>query len=204
MSIQSLTPGAGAVGSTLTYTGIGTGLSASAVSFNTVNGINVGSANPVNINPSGGNIFLGSGSAIYGDNARSQGLGFFGGNEADLYQINKLIFNQDTTIQRTSANNITLPITNIPNLTLSTASTTFATPSIGGAIVGIGCDSATSSVAGFGLSSTTTAFITTPENYPGPVNAYTMLTNSSTVTTYVCAGATVTPTTTAYVVKIIR
>ena len=83
-------------------------------------------------------------------------------------------------------------------------SSTIITPSIGGTITTSGCDSATSSVAGYGLSSTTTGFFTTPENYPGPVSMYTMLTTSSTITTYVCADITITPTSTAYVVKIIK
>jgi len=85
-----------------------------------------------------------------------------------------------------------------------TGSSTIVTPSIGGAIVTSGCDSATSSVAGYGLSSTTTGFFTTPEIQPGAVSFYSVLTTSSTITTYVCADITITPTSTAYVVKIIK
>ena len=86
-------------------------------------------------------------------------------------------------------------------------SSTVITPSIGGAIVSGGCDSATTTVPS-GLSSTTTAFPTQPENNPGQTIggtwAYSVLTSPTLITTYVCSNVTVTPNSTAYVVKIIN
>lgn len=77
------------------------------------------------------------------------------------------------------------------------------TTAIGGAIVGVGCDTANTSVI-FSLSSTT-AFVTTPEGDPGNVAAaYTIALNSSTMQTKVCSAATVTPNSVKYIVKIIR
>lgn len=83
-------------------------------------------------------------------------------------------------------------------------SSTIITPSISGAIVGIGCDSATSSVDTY-ISSSTTAFITTPQTYPGAGLSWaSYLSASGIVTTQVCSDVTVTPTASKYVVKIIR
>lgn len=78
------------------------------------------------------------------------------------------------------------------------------TPSIGGAIVGLGCDSATTSIDST-VSSSTAAFITTPQNYPGDgLNWFSYLSASGVITTKVCSDVTVTPATTQYVVKIIK
>ena len=87
---------------------------------------------------------------------------------------------------------------------LSSASSSVITPSISGAIIGLGCDSATSSVD-VGISSSTTAFITTPQNYPGAgLTWQTYLSAPGVITTTVCSDVTVTPSASQYVVKIIR
>lgn len=84
------------------------------------------------------------------------------------------------------------------------ASSTVITSSISGAIVGLGCDSVTSSVATT-ISSSTTAFITTPQNYPGDgLNWFTYLSAPGVITTKVCSDVTVTPSASKYVVKIIQ
>lgn len=87
------------------------------------------------------------------------------------------------------------------------ASSTIVTSSIGGAIVSGGCDSATSSVDST-IASSTTSFITTPQNDPGTTVggtwAYSFLSSVGVLTTRVCANITVTPISTKYVVKIIR
>lgn len=81
---------------------------------------------------------------------------------------------------------------------------TLVTPSISGAIVGLGCDSATSSVDST-ISSSTTAFITTPQNYPGDgLNWFSYLSAPGVITTKVCSDVTITPSASQYVVKIIQ
>lgn len=90
------------------------------------------------------------------------------------------------------------------NFRLESASSTIITASISGAIVGLGCDSATSSVDS-SIASSTTAFITTPQNYPGDgLNWFTYLSATGVITTKVCSDVTVTPAASKYVVKIIR
>jgi hypothetical protein len=80
---------------------------------------------------------------------------------------------------------------------------TVVTGSISGAIVGLGCDSADTTVSG-GLSSTT-AFVTTPQTYPGDgLNWFSYLLNPTTIRTKVCSDVTVTPTASVYTVKIIK
>ncbi len=83
-------------------------------------------------------------------------------------------------------------------------SSTVETATIGGAIVGLGCDTGDTVVpAGIVLSSTT-AFITTPEADPGIIAApYSIAISSTTIRTKVCSGVTVTPNTVKYIVKII-
>lgn len=80
----------------------------------------------------------------------------------------------------------------------------FVTASISGAIVGLGCDSVTTTYAGSPLSSTT-AFITTPQSYPGDgLTWQSYLSSSTTITTKLCSDVTVTPAASVYNVKIIR
>lgn len=87
------------------------------------------------------------------------------------------------------------------------ASSTVVTPTIGGAIVSGGCDSATSSID-TSVTSSTASFVTTPQNDPGATLggtwAYSFLSAPGTLTTRVCANVTVTPNSTPYVVKIIK
>lgn len=85
-----------------------------------------------------------------------------------------------------------------------TGTATVITPSISGAIVGLGCDSATSSVDST-VASSTSAFITTPQNYPGDgLTWQTYLSAPGVITTKVCSDVTVTPSASQYVVKIIQ
>lgn len=87
------------------------------------------------------------------------------------------------------------------------ASSSVITPTIGGAIVSGGCDSATSSIDS-SITSSTAAFITTPVNDPGTTLggtwAYSLITAPGILTTRVCANISVTPNTTTYIVKIIK
>jgi hypothetical protein len=77
------------------------------------------------------------------------------------------------------------------------------TPSISGAIVGLGCDTATTSVDS--TVSSTTAFVTTPQTYPGDgLNWFSYFSAPSTITTKVCSDVTITPGASKYVVKIIK
>jgi hypothetical protein len=77
------------------------------------------------------------------------------------------------------------------------------TNSISGAIVGLGCDSA--DTASSVTLASTTAFITTPETYPGDgLTWQSYALNSTTFRTKVCSDVTVTPTASLYVVKIIN
>jgi hypothetical protein len=91
-------------------------------------------------------------------------------------------------------------------VTLTSASSSVITPVISGAIVGIGCDSATTTVDS-SVSSSTTAFITTPRNSlgsTGAVDVYSFLLSPGLIQTNVCSDVTLTPVATDYVVKIIR
>lgn len=84
------------------------------------------------------------------------------------------------------------------------ASSTLLSPSISGAIVGLGCDTATTSVDTT-FSSSTTAFITTPQVFPGAGLFWqSYLSSSGVITTEVCSTATVTPTASQYIIKIIK
>lgn len=77
------------------------------------------------------------------------------------------------------------------------------TASISGAIVGLGCDSVTTT-ASTTLASTT-AFVTTPQTYPGDgLNWFSYALNSTQIVTKVCSDVTVTPTASLYTVKIIK
>lgn len=77
------------------------------------------------------------------------------------------------------------------------------TPSIGGAIVGVGCDLATTTVD-TSISSSTTVFPTSPIGDPGNVpSPYTFLLSAGLIETKVCSGATVTPNSVPYIVKIL-
>lgn len=87
----------------------------------------------------------------------------------------------------------------------STSATT--TASIGGAIVGLGCDSAdTTFPAGTGIVlASTTTFVTTPQQYPGDgLNWFTYALTASTIRTKVCSDVTVTPVASTYNVRIIK
>ncbi len=75
------------------------------------------------------------------------------------------------------------------------------TGSIGGAIVGIGCDSGTATVTG-----ATTAMVAVAEatDYPGDgIFWKARVTNTDEVTVYVCSDVTVTPTASTYKVRVI-
>lgn len=77
------------------------------------------------------------------------------------------------------------------------------TTSISGAIVGLGCDSA--NTASPVTLASTTAFVTTPESYPGDgLTWQSYALNSTTIRTKVCSDVTVTPAASLYVVKIIK
>ena len=84
-------------------------------------------------------------------------------------------------------------------------SSSVVTPSLGGGSLAAGaCATVTSSIDS-SVTSSTAAFITTPQNYPGAGfwwDSY--LSSSSVVTTRVCAVVIGTPTATPYVVKIIK
>ena len=85
-----------------------------------------------------------------------------------------------------------------------TGLSSITTPSIGGAIVGLGCDTATSSIDST-VTSSTAAFVTTPQNFPGAGFFWqTYLSAPGVATTEVCTDVTATPTATPYVVKIIK
>ncbi len=79
----------------------------------------------------------------------------------------------------------------------------FTTASISGAIVGTGCDTAdTTGLTGLASS---TAYVTTPQTFPGnSVFFYTMTLTSTSARTYVCSAVTVTPTASTYNVRIIK
>lgn len=80
---------------------------------------------------------------------------------------------------------------------------TILTSSIGGAIIGLGCDSA--DTASPITIASTTVFITTPQSYPGDgLNWFSYALNSTTIRTKVCSDVTVTPLSSTYNVKIIR
>lgn len=93
---------------------------------------------------------------------------------------------------------------NVNGFLALTSSSTLITPSISGAIVGLGCDTATSSIDASIISSTAT-FITTPQNFPGAGLFWaSYLSAPSVLTTEICSDVTVTPVATSYVVKIIK
>ena len=79
----------------------------------------------------------------------------------------------------------------------------FVTSSISGSITGIGCDSVdTTGLTGL---ASTTAFVTTPQNFPGAgVYFYSIALTSTSARTYVCSDVTVTPIASVYNVKIIK
>lgn len=80
---------------------------------------------------------------------------------------------------------------------------TITTPSISGAIVGLGCDSVTNTVSP--PLASTTVFITTPQTYPGAGLTWSSyLSGSTTITTQLCSDVTITPTASIYNVKIIK
>lgn len=83
-------------------------------------------------------------------------------------------------------------------------SSSVITPVISGAIIGTGCDSATTSID-TSFTTSTTALITTPRNDPGTTVSgfYSLITAPGVLTTRVC-GVGVTPNATDYVVKLIK
>lgn len=77
------------------------------------------------------------------------------------------------------------------------------TASISGAIVGLGCDSA--DTASPVTLASTTAFVTTPQTYPGDgLTWQSFALNTTTIRTKVCSDVTVTPVASLYTVKIIK
>ena len=82
-------------------------------------------------------------------------------------------------------------------------SSTVTTSSIGGAIVGLGCDTATTSVdTSYG---STTVFVTTPQTFPGAGLFWqTYLSATGVITTEVCSDVTVTPVSSIYNIKILK
>jgi len=90
------------------------------------------------------------------------------------------------------------------NVQLS-GSSTVITPSIGGGALLAGqCASATSSID-TAVTSSTAAFITTPQNYPGDGSDwYSYLSAPGELTTKACAIVALTPAATSYVVKILK
>lgn len=93
----------------------------------------------------------------------------------------------------------------LSGITTMTGSSTVVTPSIGGAIIGIGCDSATSSIDTTYTTSTTGVGPPTPQSDPGTGTwAYAFISSLGILTTRVCSNVTVTPNTTAYVVKLFK
>lgn len=85
------------------------------------------------------------------------------------------------------------------------ASSSVVTPSIGGSQIAAGtCLNATTSVD-LSISSSSAAFVTTPRNYPGPGStARSYLSSAGLITTEVCGLIVVNPSSTPYVVKIIK
>lgn len=123
-------------------------------------------------------------------------------------------FNTNVATRRmTLANNGNLGLsTTAPSSTLHvngnfqlSASSSFVTASIGGGLLTAGtCASATSSID-TSVTSSTAAFVVTPQNYPGDgAEWYAYLSAPGVATTKVCALASVTPTATPYVVKILK
>lgn len=93
-----------------------------------------------------------------------------------------------------------------PGFTLQGTNTAFTTASIGGGSLTAGTCASTTTVLPTGISTTTAAFITTPQVDPGPDFYWeTVLIASSSVSTRVCAaGITGTPTAALFNVKIIQ
>ena len=85
------------------------------------------------------------------------------------------------------------------------ASSSVVTPSIGGGALLAGqCASATSTVDST-VASSSAAFVTTPQNYPGAgFDWHSYLSATSVLTTEICAEVAATPTATPFVVKIIK
>lgn len=76
-------------------------------------------------------------------------------------------------------------------------------PSISGAIIGLGCDSG--DLTGFTGLASTTVFLTTPQSYPGDgLNWFSYALNSTTIRTKVCSDVTVTPGASTYNIRIIK
>lgn len=76
-------------------------------------------------------------------------------------------------------------------------------PSISGAIIGLGCDSG--DLTGFTGLASTTVFLTTPQSYPGDgLTWFSYALNSTTIRTKVCSDVTVTPGASTYNIRIIK
>ncbi len=79
----------------------------------------------------------------------------------------------------------------------------FTSPSISGALIAAGCD--TGDTTGLTGLASTTAFVTTPQVYPGAgVSSYTMALTPTSARTFVCSAVAVTPNASVYNVRIIK
>jgi hypothetical protein len=102
--------------------------------------------------------------------------------------------------------------TSTPNSTLQvhgnfalTGSSTVLTSSIGGSALLAGACALATSTVDSNISSSTAAFVTTPQIYPGDgTEWFSYLSGTGIITTKVCALVAVTPTASQYVVKIIK
>lgn len=157
-----------------------------------------------------GAVNVPSGSLVVNSNITSTAGRIIATGAGSASQLNLLNVSGTTTLASTGGNvgiGTTTPDSNLDvyGTVRFEASSTVITPSISGALVSVGCDTATSSVNA-NLSSSTTSFVTTPQTFPG-INLIwqTYLSASGVITTEICSTvANVTPTATAYVVKIIR
>lgn len=128
----------------------------------------------------------------------------------DAFDISSSTVSATTTLFRVKANgNIGLATTS-PDSVLDVNGnfrlegvSAVVTSSISGAIIGIGCDTATTSVDA--TVSSSTVFITTPQTFPGAGLFWqTYLSATGVITTEVCSDVTVTPTASTYNVRIIK
>lgn len=163
----------------------------------------------------GGNGGLGFefyGTGLNDSNGTAQEL--LGSNSTIQFQVGNGSVSPTTAMTISALRNVGIGTTTPSNslvisggLQLATASSSIITSSIGGAIVSGGCDSATSSIS-TSIPSSTTSFITTPQNDPGTTLggtwAYSFISSPGVLTTRVCSNVSVTPNSTAYVVKIIQ
>lgn len=134
-------------------------------------------------------------------------IAYFTGNGTSTLASNSKLFFDSTNTRLAIGTTSALSTLHVHGNVSFTGSSTIITPAIGGGIVGGGCDSATSTIDST-VTSSTAAFITTPQNDPGSTLGgawfYSFLSAPGVLTTRVCANVTLTPNTTAYVVKVIK